>query len=128
MLYAMLCYNNEDAVFAWSKDQEEAVMANLELVHQKLVQQGRMGPAVRLLPTTAATSLRKGDEPLVLDGPFVETKEQLLGFYIIDCADLEAALEVARDLAKANPGDGGYEIRPLHLYRPGGDLPAIELG
>ena len=128
MLYAMLCYNNEDAVFAWSKDQEEAVMANLDLVHQKLVQQGRMGPAVRLLPTTAATSLRKGDEPLVLDGPFVETKEQLLGFYIIDCADLEAALEVARDLAKANPGDGGYEIRPLRLYRPGGDLPAGELG
>ena len=122
MLYAILCYNNEDAVFSWSKEEEDAVMARLDVVHQDLAKQGRMGPSLRLLPTTAATSLRKGDEPLVLDGPFVETKEQLLGLYIVDCVDLEAALATARDLAKANPGDGGYEIRPLRLYRPGGDV------
>ncbi|HEY2658925.1 MAG TPA: YciI family protein [Caulobacteraceae bacterium] len=122
MLYAILCYNNEDAVFSWSKEEEDAVMARLDVVHQGLAKQGRMGPSLRLLPTTAATSLRKGAEPLVLDGPFVETKEQLLGLYVIDCADLEEALDTARDLAKANPGDGGYEIRPLRLYRPGGPV------
>jgi hypothetical protein len=73
----------------------------------------------RLLPTTAATTLRKeGDPPLVLDGPFAETKEQLLGFYSIEAKDLDDALEVARDLGRANPG-GSYEIRPVGVFRPG---------
>ena len=71
------------------------------------------------MPTTAATTLRKdSDPPLVLDGPYAETKEQLLGFYVIECADLEDALDVARTLAKANPG-GAYEVRPLRLFAPG---------
>ena len=62
-----------------------------------------MGPSLRLLPTTAATTLRKSDPPMVIDGPFAETKEQLLGFYIIDVADLEEALGVARDLGQGQP-------------------------
>jgi hypothetical protein len=74
------------------------------------------------LPTTAATSLRKGQEPLVLDGPFVETKEQLLGFYLVDCEDLDQALETAKELAEANPGAGGYEVRPVGLFVPGTGL------
>jgi hypothetical protein len=119
MLYAFLCYNNEDAVFSWSQAEDEAVMAKLAEVHAPLQKAGRFGPAVRLMPTTAATTLRKdGDPPLVLDGPYAETKEQLLGFYVIDCDDLEAALAVAKDLAKANPG-GAYEVRPLRLFLPG---------
>ena len=44
-----------------------------------------------------------------------ETKEQLLGFYLVDCASLEEVLDVARELGKANPG-GSYEIRPVALY------------
>ena len=127
MLYAFLCYNDEDAVFSWSQAQDAAVMAKLAAVHQPLEKAGRFGPAVRLMPTTAATTLRKdSDPPLVLDGPYAETKEQLLGFYVIDCDDLEAALAVAKDLAKANPG-GAYEVRPLKLFLPGGfpkDAPA----
>jgi hypothetical protein len=123
MLYAFLCYNDEDAVFAWSQEQDDAVMAKLAEVHAPLERAGRFGPAVRLMPTTAATTLRKtSDPPVVLDGPFAETKEQLLGFYVIDCPDLEAALAVAKDLAKANPG-GAYEVRPLRLFLPG-SLPA----
>ena len=58
-------------------------------------------PALRLLPTTAATTLRGPD--MVIDGPFAETKEQLLGFYVIDVPDLEAALAVATELSAANP-------------------------
>jgi hypothetical protein len=119
MLYAFLCYNNEDAVFSWSKEEDDAVMAKLAEVHAPLAKAGRFGPAVRLMPTTAATTLRKdSDPPLVLDGPYAETKEQLLGFYVIECADLEAALDVAQDLAKANPG-GAYEVRPLKVFIPG---------
>lgn len=113
MLYAILCYNSEEAVGSWSKDYHDQTMARLHGVHDKLARQGRLGPVARLLPTTAATTLRKGREEMVIDGPFAETKEQLLGFYIIDCASLEAAIETARDLAKANPGTGSYEIRPV---------------
>jgi hypothetical protein len=66
------------------------------------------------MPTTTATTLCKSKD-LVLDGPFAETKEQLLGFYVVDVEGLEGALEVARELAKANPG-GSYELRPVAQY------------
>jgi hypothetical protein len=119
MLYAILCYNDESAVWSWNKDEEDACMARLAAVQEKLVQQGKLGPVARLMPTTAATTLRKDREPpLVIDGPFAETKEQLLGFYVVECAALEEALEIARDLGRANPG-GAYEIRPLATFRPG---------
>ena len=119
MLYAILCYNSEDVVGSWTKEEEDAVMARLAVVQEKLAKQGKLGPVARLLPTTAATTLRKGREPVVIDGPFAETKEQLLGFYLADCASLDEALDFARDLAKANPGPGAYEIRPVSLFRPG---------
>ena len=119
MLYAVLCYNSEDSVFSWSKQEEEAVMGKLVAAQEKMAKAGKLGPVARLLPTTAATTLRKDREPpLVIDGPFAETKEQLLGFYVVDCENLEGALEVARDLGAANPG-GSYEIRPIGKFRPG---------
>ena len=61
----------------------------------------------------------------MLDGPFAETKEQLLGFYVMDCASEEAAIEAARDLRRVNPS-AVYEIRPILLYLPGADLPRAE--
>jgi len=54
----------------------------------------------------------------VIDGPFAETKEQLLGFYLVDCTSLDDALAIARELGQANPG-GAYEIRPVTLFEPG---------
>ena len=73
----------------------------------------------RLLPTTAATTLRKvKGEAVVLDGPFAETKEQFLGFYTLDCADLEEAVAFARELSDVNPSGGSYEIRPISLLNP----------
>jgi hypothetical protein len=124
MLYALLCYSDEDVVWSWTKEEDDAVMARLAVVQERLIKAGKMGPSLRLLPTTAATTLRKSQEPpLVIDGPFAETKEQLLGFYVIDVADLDAALDVARQLADANPG-GAYEIRPVALYNPDKRAPA----
>src|SRR5258707_2282485 len=118
MMYAILCYHDEDSVGSWTKEQDAAVMKKLAAVQDKLAKQGRLGPVARLLPTTAATTLRKDDPPLVLDGPFAETKEQLLGFYLVDCKNLDEALEVARDLGAAQPV-GAYEIRPVGMFRPG---------
>lgn len=116
MQYAILCYHDEKVTCAWSKAQDDAVMAKLGVVMGKLARQGKLGPVARLLPTTAATTLRKDREPaLVIDGPFAETKEQLLGFYIVDCASLDEALGIARELAAVNPG-GAYEIRPVAAF------------
>ncbi len=118
MLYAILCYNDEEIVWSWSKEEDQAVMARLGAVRERLTKAGKLGPSLRLLPTTAATTLRKNEEPpLVIDGPFAETKEQLLGFFVIDCASLDEALGITRELAEANPG-GAYEIRPVAQYWP----------
>jgi hypothetical protein len=114
MQYVFLCYHSEKEVFAWSKEQDADVMARLAAVEDKLKRQGRLGPAARLMPTSTATTLRKDREPpLVVDGPFAETKEQLLGFFIVDFASLDAALAFAKELAEANPGTGSYEVRPV---------------
>ena len=64
-------------------------------------------------------------KPVVTDGPFTESKEQLLGFYVIDCVDRDAAIAAARDLRQANP-TAMYEIRPVRLYRPGVAFPLTE--
>jgi hypothetical protein len=119
MQYAILCYHDEKVTCAWSKEQDDAVMAKLGGVLDKLSRQGKLGPVARLLPTTAATTLRKDrEQPIVIDGPFAETKEQLLGFYIVDCQSLDEVLEIARELGQANPG-GAYEIRPVGVFFPG---------
>jgi len=116
MRYALLCYNDESMTSAWSKEEDEAVMTCLRAVHGRYEQQ--FGPVVRLMPTTAATTYRKS-EKMFTDGPYAETKEQLLGFHIIDVENLEQALEIVRELSDANPG-GAYEIRPLMLFYPNG--------
>lgn len=123
MLYAILCYDREDVVNAWSQAEDEAVMERLMAVQQPLSEQGRIGPVARLLPTTAATTIRKGKDAMILDGPFAETKEQLLGFYVVDADDLDGALKIAKDLAAASGSPGAFEIRPLRLFHDWKALP-----
>lgn len=119
MLYAILCYASEDVVSAWTKEQDDAVMGKLAAVQEKYAKAGKLGPVARLLPTTAATTLRRvKGESLVIDGPFAETKEQFLGFYTVDCADLEEAVQFARELSDVNPSGGSYEIRPVGVLNP----------
>ena len=126
MLYAILCYDSEEVVGAWSKEQDDAALAKLAVVQTKLAAQGRLGPVARLMPTTTATTLRKGRETIVLDGPFAETKEQLLGFFIVESATLEEAHEAARELGRASNSQGAYEVRPLALFHPG--VPTVGAG
>lgn len=119
MLYAILCYNSEETIGTWSKEQDDAVMARLEAVQERLREQGKLGPSLRLMPTNTAVTLRKDKQPyLVTDGPFAETKEAILGFYIIDCTGPDDALQIARELGEANPG-GSYEVRPVGYWQPG---------
>ncbi|ACE92228.1 YciI-related domain-containing protein [Rhizobium phaseoli] len=120
MLYAILCYAHEETVFAWSQEEEAAVMEKLYAVQEPLAKAGKLGPVGRLMPTTAATTVRKGkDEPLVIDGPFAETKEALLGFYVVDFETLDEAVAFSKQLSSVNPGSTSYEIRPFYVFRPG---------
>jgi len=121
MKYALLCYNSEAIVDSWSKQEDDAVMARLTAVNDRLIRENKMGPIARLTPTSAARTLRKpgkgrrlepGDRPpVVVDGPFAETKEQLGGFYMIECDTIDQAIEAA----KMCPGAkyGSVEVRPV---------------
>ena len=112
MLYAILCYNQEAAIAKWTPEYDAAVMARHDQVLQGVAAKGKLGPVARLQPTMTASTLR---EKVVLDGPFAETKEQLLGFYIVDCDSLEEAQKLASQLVEA---PGCMEIRPVHSFWP----------
>ena len=119
MLYAILCYHDEAVVGAWTKEEDDAVMAKLAVVQDGLTKNGRLGPVARLMPTTTATTVRTGREMMVLDGPFAETKEQMLGFYLFDCETLDEVIAAARELVSE---PGAMEIRPVMYFNPGNQL------
>lgn len=113
MQYAILCYDRETVVGSWTKEQDAAVMARNLATKTALAAEGKMGPTMRLMPTTTATTVRGGVEPIVFDGPFAETKEQLLGLYVIDCRDLNEAIEIAK---RFHHGSGALEVRPIRAF------------
>jgi hypothetical protein len=121
MLYALLAYHVEADVMSWTPAEDVAVMTRLGHVHEQLNKDRQLGPAARLDATRTARTLRGPGDGVVIDGPFAETKEQLLGFYIVDCASDDAAVDAARKLHRANPG-AIYEIRPIMLYLPGMEI------
>ena len=111
MLYSILCYHSEEAVGSWSAAQDAAVMEKLIVVQKKLAQNGKLGPVIRLMPTSTATTLRKEQSPpIVVDGPFAETKEQIGGYVVIECADLDAAVQIAAGHPLARTAK--VEVRP----------------
>jgi hypothetical protein len=122
MLYAILAYHVEADVMSWTPEEDAALMANLLQVHDRLNERKLLGPTARLGATGKARTLRGPGTGVVLDGPFAETKEQLLGLYVVDCANEDAAIAVARDLRRVNP-TAVYEIRPIALYIPGEPFP-----
>ena len=119
MLYALLAYHVEAEVMSWTSEQDAALMGKLLKAHERINRNSGLGPTARLGETARALTLRKGT---VIDGPFAETKEQLLGFYLLDCASKDAAVEAARELQNVNPG-AVYEIREIRRYIPGAALP-----
>jgi len=121
MLYAILAYHVEAEVMSWTPDEDAKLMTGLLAVHDRLAAQKLLGPAARLGATADARTLR-GPDGMVIDGPFAETKEQLLGFYVVNSDSADAALDVARNLQRVNP-NAVYEIRPIRLYIPGEALP-----
>lgn len=121
MFYAILAYHEEEIVESWTKEEDSALMEELLEVNQRLISDKTMGPCARLGPTREAATLRGKGEGFITDGPFAETKEQLLGFYVVERPSLDAAIDVARQLRRANP-TATYEVRPVMLYRQGATL------
>ncbi|TPI21419.1 MULTISPECIES: YciI family protein [unclassified Mesorhizobium] len=121
MFYAVLAYHVEDTVQSWTPDEDAALMKDLLEVNDRLTRDGKLGPAARLAATAQAVTLRGPGDGMVIDGPFAETKEQLLGLYVLDCANQDEAIAAVRDLKRVNPS-AVYEIRPIALYLPGAPL------
>ena len=121
MLYAVLIYDSEAEIGALSKNDLDTLITRHERVQEKLAAQKKLGPVVRLMPTRAAATLKQHENTIV-DGPFAETKEQLLGFYVVDCPTQEEAMDAARLIGGACNAKT-LEVRPIDLFYPG---PALE--
>jgi hypothetical protein len=111
MKYALLIYEDEAV---WGDDKNGPLLEETIGKHMALVEE--LGPkqvgGAGLKPTPTATTLKvDGDRQTIHDGPFAETKEQLGGFYLVDVADLDEAIAIAKRIPIV--GRGSVEIRPL---------------
>ena len=112
MKYLCLIYNEEDKVADAPPELLEQVLAECRTYDTRLREQGKLLASQRLQPVATARSLHfDGGKVSVTDGPFAETKEQLGGFYLIEAADMEEAMEIARGIPPARFGT--LEVRPV---------------
>jgi hypothetical protein len=112
MRYLLLIYQDEAAHAQWSQEQLAAEYEAYNAFGPEAQKIAPMQAGEALLPTDSATTVRVRDgKTLTTDGPFAETKEQLGGFYLFDCKDLDQAIELAAKIPAAN--DGSIEIRPV---------------
>jgi hypothetical protein len=112
MRYALLICDEEKRQTEMSEDEAGAQMAAYMAFGEEMGARGVLQGGERLQPVTTATTVRvRDDEVLTSDGPFAETKEQLGGFYLVDCKDLDEAIEVASRIPSAK--HGSIEVRPI---------------
>jgi hypothetical protein len=110
MRYVLLICGDESAVS--SPDEEATMHAEYDVFGQEMGQRGVLVGGERLHPTSDATTVRVRDGAVVTsDGPFAETKEQIGGYYVVECADLDQAIDVAAKIPGAR--HGSIEVRPI---------------
>jgi len=122
MRYMFLIYSQEVAE-PLPPEEDRAIRLGHRAVMDETSRRGILRGAEPLRPTSTATTLRHHDgRVLITDGPFAETKEQLAGYYILDCQDLDEALEWAARIPTACAGRSGcVEVRPLQAMKPVAD-------
>ena len=112
MRYMMLIYSDETIETGRSQAENEANFALYNTFTNEVRQRGNFRSGEALQPATAATTVRvQAGKTMAADGPFAATKEQLGGFYILDCQDLDEAIELAAKIPAAQ--EGAVEIRPI---------------
>jgi hypothetical protein len=112
MRYALLICDEEKRQAEMSEEEAGAQMAAYMAFGEEMGAKGVLTGGERLQPVGTATTVRVRDgEVLTSDGPFAETKEQLGGFYLVECKDLDEAIEVASRIPGAV--HGSIEVRPV---------------
>jgi hypothetical protein len=112
MRYLLSICADESAVGALSPEEGQAMLAEYGAFGQEMADRSVLQYGERLRPTTDATTVRVRDgETLTFDGPFAETKEQIGGYYVVDCKDLDEAVEIAAKIPGARVGS--IEVRPI---------------
>ena len=119
MKYLLTLYGDEDRLADRTSDEQAAAMKGWDEYTRSVIEAGVYVGAEGLQPAATATTVRlpPAGEPIVSDGPFAETKEQLAGYYLLDCRDLDDALAWARRIPM--PG-GTVEVRPVMDYEAAG--------
>ncbi len=113
MRYILLIYGDEKAFADMDPGQASETMEAYDKYSNWLVEKGWMRAGDPLADTGQATTIRqRNGEVLTIDGPYAETKEQLGGYYIVECANLDEALEAAKALPAVAAG-GSVEVRPI---------------
>ena len=112
MHYLLLIYQDEAAHAQWSQEQLAAEYEAYNVYSEAVAKSGAMQGGNALMPTNTATTVRvRNGKTLTIDGPFAETKEQLGGYYLMQCKDLDEAIALAAKIPAAS--DGSIEIRPV---------------
>jgi hypothetical protein len=115
MRYLLLIYGNEQALAQMSEAEGAEQYQAYDTFTKDIVDRGLFQSGEALQPTSTATTVRvRNDETLTTDGPFAETKEQLGGYYLVDCKDLDHAIETAARIPGAR--NGSIEVRPVMDY------------
>jgi hypothetical protein len=120
MKYMLLLIDDEDGWQNLSEDEIAEAMTAYEDYYRQLTDAGVFVAGEGLQPSSTSTTMRLVDgERVLTDGPFAETKEQLGGFYVLDCKNLDEVLDWAEKCPAAAVG-GTIEIRPVMDYEESG--------
>ncbi len=115
MRYLLMIYQNEAEHAQLSQEKLGAEMGAYMAFTEEVQQRGMLLSTEGLLPIDTATTVRvRGGKAFTTDGPFAETKEQLRGYYLLNCQDLDEALAIATKIPAANYG--AIEIRPIREF------------
>ena len=118
MRYLMLICSDDSGYATESVEETKVMSTEYAAFMADVAPRGVIQGGERLLPSSTATTVQvRGGEVLTADGPFAETKEQVGGYFLVDCADLDEAIEIAAKIPTAKAGS--IEIRPVWELEPG---------
>ena len=113
MQYMLLIYDDEERRARRSEAQNGRTAHEYGELTQAIVNSGQFRAGGQLQPTSTSTTVReKNGKPVMMDGPFAETKEQLGGYYLVECKDLDEAISIAARIPSVRLG-GSIEVRPV---------------